>query len=40
VEGELCEFGNEPSGSMKCFETISGLTASGLSSSAQLHRAS
>jgi hypothetical protein len=33
-----CEFGNEPSGFMKCWE--SGLTSSGLSSSAQLHRVS
>jgi hypothetical protein len=33
-----CEFGIEPSGSMKCWETTSGLTSSGLSSSAQPHR--
>jgi hypothetical protein len=32
-----CEFGIEPSGSMKCWETIESLTSSGLSSSAQLH---
>jgi hypothetical protein len=30
-----CEFGIEPSGSMKCWE--SGLTSSGLSVSVQLH---
>jgi hypothetical protein len=35
-----CGFGIEPSGSMKCWETIKGLTSSGLSSSAQLHRVS
>jgi hypothetical protein len=37
-----CEFGIELSGSMKCWETVewSGLTSSGLSSSAQLHRVS
>jgi hypothetical protein len=33
----LCEFGNEPTGSIKCWETIEGLTTGGLSSSAQLH---
>jgi hypothetical protein len=32
-----CEFGIEPTGSMKCWETIEWLTSSGLSSSAQLH---
>jgi hypothetical protein len=33
-----CEFGIEPSGSMKCPENLSsGLTSGGLSSSAQLH---
>jgi hypothetical protein len=32
-----CEFGIELSGSMKCWESKSGLTSSGLSSSAQLH---
>jgi hypothetical protein len=32
-----CEFGIEPSGYMKCWETIECLTSSGLSSSAQLH---
>jgi hypothetical protein len=31
-----CEFGIEPSGSMKCWETIE-LASSGLSISAQLH---
>jgi hypothetical protein len=35
-----CEFGIEPSGSMKCWETSSGLSSSGLSSSARLHRVS
>jgi hypothetical protein len=33
-----CEFGIEPSGSMKCLETIERPTSSGLLSSAQLHR--
>jgi hypothetical protein len=32
-----CEFGIEPSGSMKCWETIEWLTSSGLTSSARLH---
>jgi hypothetical protein len=32
-----CEFGIEPSGSMKCWETIEGLTSSGHSISVQLH---
>jgi hypothetical protein len=32
-----CEFDIEPSGSMKCWEDISGLTSSGLSGSTQLH---
>jgi hypothetical protein len=32
-----CEFGIEPSGSMKCWKLSSGLTSSGLSGSAQLH---
>jgi hypothetical protein len=36
-----CEFGIEPSGSMKCWETISsGLTSSGPLSNAQFHRVS
>jgi hypothetical protein len=35
-----CEFGIEPSGSMKCWDISSGLKSSGLSSSAQLHRVS
>jgi hypothetical protein len=35
-----CEFGIEPSDSMKCFETTSGLTSGDLLSSAQLHRVS
>jgi hypothetical protein len=36
-----CEFGIEPSGSMKCWETIEWpLTSSGLSNSAQLHTVS
>jgi hypothetical protein len=32
-----CEFGIEPSGSMKCWETIEWPISGGLSSSAQLH---
>jgi hypothetical protein len=32
-----CEFGIEPSGSMKCWEVSSGLTSSGLLISVQLH---
>jgi hypothetical protein len=32
-----CECGNEPSGSVKCWETMSGFTTGGLSSSAQLY---
>jgi hypothetical protein len=32
-----CEFGIEPSGSMKSWEPIDGLTSSGLSGSGQLH---
>jgi hypothetical protein len=35
-----CEFGIEPSGSMKCWKLLSGLTSSGLWSSAQLRRVS
>jgi hypothetical protein len=35
-----CEFSIEPSGSIKCWETISGLTTGGLSSSARLLRVS
>jgi hypothetical protein len=35
-----CEFGIEPSGSMKCWELPSDFTTGGLSSSAQLLRAS
>jgi hypothetical protein len=31
-----CEFGNESSGSMKCWEVSSGLATGGLSISAQL----
>jgi hypothetical protein len=33
-----CEFGIEPSGSTKCWETSSVLTTRDLSSSAQFHR--
>jgi hypothetical protein len=32
-----CELGNEPSGSMKCWELLSGCTSCGLSSGTQLH---
>jgi hypothetical protein len=32
-----CEFGIEPSGSMKCWETIKWPSISGLSNSVQLH---
>jgi hypothetical protein len=37
-----CEFGNEPSGFIKCWETIEypNLTTRGLSSGAQLHTVS
>jgi hypothetical protein len=35
-----CEFGIEPSGSIKCWELSSVLAAGDLSSSAQLHRVS
>jgi hypothetical protein len=34
------ELGNEPSGSIKCWELPSGCTACGLSSGTQLHRVS
>jgi hypothetical protein len=34
-----CEFGIDPSGSIKCWETSSVPTTRDLSSSAQLHRA-
>jgi hypothetical protein len=33
-----CKLGNEPSGSIKCWELPSGCTACGLSSGTQLHR--
>jgi hypothetical protein len=33
-----CEYGTEPSGSIKCWELSSGYTTGGLSSSAQLYR--
>jgi hypothetical protein len=33
-----CEFGIEPSGSIKCWETPSVTTTRELSNSAQLHR--
>jgi hypothetical protein len=33
-----CELGNEPSGSIKCWELLSGCTSCGLSSGTQLHR--
>jgi hypothetical protein len=35
-----CEFGNEPSGSIKCWETICVLTTGGLSCSVQLYKVS
>jgi hypothetical protein len=35
-----CELGNEPSGSIKCWELPNGCTTSGLSSCTQLHRVS
>jgi hypothetical protein len=33
-----CESGNEPSGSIKCWELPNGCTTCGLSSDTQLHR--
>jgi hypothetical protein len=35
-----CELGNEPSGSIKCWELPKGCTTCGLSSGTQLHRVS
>jgi hypothetical protein len=35
-----CELGNEPSGSIKCWDLLSGCTSCGLSSGTQLHRVS
>jgi hypothetical protein len=35
-----CKLGNEPSGSIKCWELPSGCTSCGLSSGTQLHRVS
>jgi hypothetical protein len=35
-----CEYGNEPSGSIKCWEAIECFTTGGLSSNVQLHRVS
>jgi hypothetical protein len=35
-----CERGNEPSGSIKCWELPSGCTTCGLLSGTQLHRVS
>jgi hypothetical protein len=35
-----CECGNEPSGSIKCWELPNGCTTCGLSSGTQLHRVS
>jgi hypothetical protein len=35
-----CELGNEPSGSIKCWELPNGCTSCGLSSGTQLHRVS
>jgi hypothetical protein len=39
-EESSCECGNEPSGAIKCWETTERYRTGGLSSSAQLHRAS
>jgi hypothetical protein len=38
--GEVCERGNEPSGSIKCWELPSGCTTCGLSSGTHLHMVS
>jgi hypothetical protein len=35
-----CELGNEPSGSIKCWELLSSCTTCGLLSGTQLHRVS
>jgi hypothetical protein len=35
-----CKLGNEPSGSIKCWELSNGCTSCGLSSDTQLHRVS
>jgi hypothetical protein len=35
--GISCELGNEPSGSIKCWELPNGCTTFGLSSGTQLH---
>jgi hypothetical protein len=35
-----CKLGNEPSGSIKCWERPSGCTSFGLSSATKLHRVS
>jgi hypothetical protein len=35
-----CKLGNEPSGSIKCWELSNGCTTCGLSSGTQLHRVS
>jgi hypothetical protein len=35
-----CELGNEPSGSIKCWELPTGCKSCGLSSGTQLHRVS
>jgi hypothetical protein len=35
-----CKLGNEPSGSIKCWELPSGCTSCGLSSGTQFHRVS
>jgi hypothetical protein len=35
-----CKLGNEPSGSIKCWELPNGCTTCGLSSGTQLHRVS
>jgi hypothetical protein len=35
-----CKLGNEPSGSIKCWELLNGCTTCGLLSGTQLHRVS
>jgi hypothetical protein len=40
VGGGSCKLGNEPSGSIKCWELPNGCTTCGLSCGARLHRVS
>jgi hypothetical protein len=40
AQESTCECGTEPSGSIKCWETISGYTIGGLPSSSQFHSVS